>query len=365
MSQLFVVSRPCYATRSEVMRATGTKWAAHEAWRVDRAIQSVSEDIDAFLHRRFYPEDLTISWDWPNYQYAYPWRIWLDERELATSSGVVITTGADTNTSTPGTVIPLNQVFFEPNRYGPPYRYIELDRSANAAWAAGPTPQRNIQVTGTFGYWTKTDPASPLAAAISSTTSTSITVAGGIVPDVGDMITIDSERMVVQDKALTDTTYTQVSGATTASAADNVLTVSDGTKFSVDETLVLDAEHLLVLDIKGNALTVKRAWDGSVLATHSGAEIYAYRTLTVTRGDLGTTAATHSNAAAITRNRVPAKIRSLCIAEASIMVLEETGGYGDPSGEGQGEVRGLGTAVADLWDEAETGYGRKARMRGV
>jgi len=45
--------------------------------------------------------------------------------------------------------------------------------------------------------------------------------------------------------------------------------------------------------------------------------------------------------------------------------LQETSGYARTVGEG-GEARPApGVALADLWDEAVTRYGRKARIRAV
>jgi hypothetical protein len=123
---------------------------------------------------------------------------------------------------------------------------------------------------------------------------------------------------------------------------------------------------MLIVDITGNTITVKRAWDGTVLATHaSAAHIYVFRTLTVARGQLGTPAATHLISAGASIHRVPTLVRDLAIAEASNRVHQEIGGYADPQGDGENAVHGLGSALADLWDEAETTFGRKARIRGI
>ena len=47
---------------------------------------------------------------------------------------------------------------------------------------------------------------------------------------------------------------------------------------------------MLITDIAGNNLIVKRQKSGSTLAAHTGSTIYAPRQVTITRGDLGTTA---------------------------------------------------------------------------
>lgn len=355
------ITRPVYCTREDVKRAADIKETARNNAQIDRAIQSASRNIDKHMHRRFYPEDATRYWDWPNFQRAYPWRLWLDDNELAdTTSNVPVVTSA-------GTVIPSSAVFWGPWNGSPPYTSLELDRSKSYSFGAGSTPQRSISITGTFGYNTDADPAGTLAAAVTTTTATTLTVSDGSLVGVGNLLIIDSERLIVQARATATTGQTNTSGATTESMADDVILVADGTQVHVDEVLLIDQEKMLVVDITGNFITVIRAWDGTVLATHSASTtIYAYRLLTVLRGQLGTTAATHLNAATISISRPPTLIRDLCIAEAVTRVLAETSGYaagGD--GGGEGSPHALTAALPDLWDEAETGYARKARSRVV
>jgi hypothetical protein len=351
------VTTPTYCTREDVKRAIDIKETARTNWQIDRAIQSAARNIEGHLHRVFYPTDATRYFDWPNFQYAYPWRLWLDQHELA-AIPTAVTSG--------GQPIPLSACNFEPVNSGPPYTSLELRRDLSYSFGVGSTPQRDIAITGPFGFWTATDPAGQLAAAISSTTATTTTVSDGSLIGVGDLLIVDSERMLVSGRSNVDTGQTNLSGGTTASAADVAIGVTDGTQLHVDEVMQIDSERMLIVDITGNTLTVKRAWDGTVLATHAtGTHIYASRALAVLRGQLGTTAATHSNAAAASIHRVPALIRDLAVAESTNRVLQETGGYTDPQGEGAAAVAHLGSALADLWDEAETTYGRKNRHRVI
>ena len=354
------ISAPCYITREAVKRAPDFKETARANWQIDRAIQSASRNIEGHLHRFFYPNNTTKYFDWPNFQYAYPWRLWFDQWDLAdvTVNVPVVTSG--------GVVIPTSANNFEPVNSGPPFSYLELRRDMNYGFGVGPTPQRDVAITGTWGYWAQTDPAGTLAAAITTTTATAVTVSDGSLVGVGDLLIVDSERMLVSDRANVTTGQTNLTGLTTANTADVTGTVTDGTQLHVDEVIQIDSERMLIVDITGNTITVKRNWDGFPLATHSTATaIYAQRQLTVARGQLGTTAATHSNAAPASIHRVPSLIRDLALAEAVNRVLEETGGYADPQGEGGGAIHGLGSAIADLWDEAETTFGRKARTRTI
>ena len=122
---------------------------------------------------------------------------------------------------------------------------------------------------------------------------------------------------------------------------------------------------MLITSITGNTLTVKRSWNGTALATHSGAEIYASRQLTITRGDLGSTAATHSNAAPLNIQVIPALVKELAIAEAVNHVLQRTSGYARTMAiPGAGNVV-PGGGLPDLRDKCWTAHGRKARRRVV
>jgi hypothetical protein len=347
------VTRPCYASREDVKTALDFKETARSNPQIDRAIQAASRDIDAHAHRRFYPEDLTKFFDWPNYTGAYPWRLWLEQHDLITLTAA----------SSGGVAIPTANIFLEPVNSGPPFTYLELDRSKTSAFGQGSTPQRNISLTGTWGHSADKDPAGSLAAALTDTTGTAATVAATAAIGVGNVIYADSERLLVTDRSMVTTSQTQQgAGAGTASAADVTLAVTDGTKYAVGEVLLLDSERMLVVDIAANNLTVKRAWDGSVLATHSGSTVFAARLLTVTRGALGTTAATHLNAAPLTVHRVPTMVRDLAIAEAINTVLQETSGYARMVGSGDTVMPASGAGLADLWDEVMTAFGRSARQ---
>jgi hypothetical protein len=361
------ISRPCYINRERVTAVPDIKFTARFTDSVDRAIEAASDSIDGLCHRRFYNIDQTMYWDWPNFQRAYPWRLWFDQAELAdvTVNPPVVTVGGD-GVDQANIIIPSNQIKWGPWNYAPPYTFLELDRATNAAFGFGPTPQREITITGTFGYWLKLQVAGNLAAAVTDTTSTTIIVTNAATLGVGDVATIDSERMLITGRNMVDTGQAQQgTGCRTASSADTALTVVDGTKYFTGETLLLDNERMNVIDIAGNILTVRRAWDGTVLQAHTGAEIYAGRQLTVTRGDLGTTAATHLNNAVININVIPSGVRDYALALALVQVLDETGGFTDAQGAGANKISGIGLSLADKLDEVETKYARKARKRVV
>lgn len=353
------VSRPCYCTREMVKNAPDFKPTAEGNLRIDRAIESASDLIDGEAHRVFYPSDGIRYFDWPAYSsYSSPWKLWFSQWDLV--SATLVQSG--------GVTIPLGSVIFRPTNRKPgwPYTGLELDRSTSAAFSAGATPQNSIAITGTWGFTTATDAAGTLAAAMSDTTGTAATVSNGALLGVGDLAIADGERMLVTEKAAVTTGQTNVTGLTTGADNDTALGVTDGTKIAVGEVLLIDQERLLVTDITGNTATVIRAWDGTTLATHAGGTpLFAYRLLTVQRGQLGTAAATHLNGAAVSRHRVPPLIRDLAIAEAVNQVLQEVSGYSRTVGEGDMAIAAPGVALADKWAEAMGVYGRKARSRAV
>src|SRR5258708_5220130 len=128
------VSEPCYVTREALKKALDVKVTARSDDDVDRAIPAAPRLVHGQLHRVFYPVDAVRYWPWPNYQRTAPWRLWLDQWELAAKP-----TAEDAVTAG-GVVIPIAECFFEPVNSGPPFTSLELNRSTAAAFGAGPTP---------------------------------------------------------------------------------------------------------------------------------------------------------------------------------------------------------------------------------
>ncbi|MFI1728186.1 hypothetical protein ACH40E_02885 [Streptomyces acidicola] len=350
-----------YATREDVMRALDSKETARNARQIDRALESASRGVEALCHRTFAPTTATKSFDWPGPQYARPWRLWLDANEVI--SVTTLTSG--------GTTIASGDYFLEPDAYGPPYNRIEIDLGSSAAFTSRDTYQRAITVTGLFGYRNDETAAGTLTAAVNSATVTTLSVnaAASALLGAGSVLRIDSERLLVTARAMADTGQNLGGSGLTAQANSVTVAVGDGTQFAMDETILIDSERMLVVDIAGNQLTVIRAWDGSVLAAHpNGANIYAPRTLTVTRGALGTIPATHANSATVTRWDPPGPIRDLTIAETINRLTNERAGYARTRRTGDGNSSDQAKTARDLpglREQAYNSHGRKARTRAV
>lgn len=348
-----------YCTREDVKQALDLPEVSWRDAQIDRAIEGASRGIEGDLGRYFYPSYATETFDWPDHQYSAAWRLWLDQREL-TSITQVTTAGVDITSS----------VMLRPDDAplrGFPFTKLEIDLSSSAAFSAGQSFQRSIAITGTFGFCAGETPGGALAAAISDTVGTAVTVSDSALVGVGNIIRVDAERMLVTDRAFTTTNQTLQNSPAALNNA-NTVQVTTGTAYDTGEILLIDSEQMLITAIAGNNLTVNRAWNGSVLATHtSGATIFAPRLLTVERGALGTTASTHSSSAVINVHVVPTLIRSLCIAETLNSLVQERRGYTTivkrSSGtSGPSDPLDVSTALDDLRNRARARY-RRLRTR--
>lgn len=350
-----------YATREDVMRAPDSKLTARNSAQIDRALESASRDVESLCKRTtFAPTIATKSFPYPGPQTGTSWRLWLNANSLI--SVTTLTSG--------GTTIAAADYFLEPNEYGPPYTHVEIDLASSASFGGGDTHQRDISITGLFGYRNDETAAGTVTEAL-DTSETGVDVDGTAASllGVGSVIRIDDERMLVTGRTMADTGQNLGGAGLTASAASVTVAVSDGTAYAMDEVVLIESERMLIVDIAGNALTVKRAWDGSVLAAHAaGVDIYALRTLTVQRGALGTTAATHSSSAPVLRWDPPGPVRDLTIAMAVAQVTNEVSGYARTrkTGDGgSGERATDASALKGLRDRVYASHGRKGRVRAV
>ncbi len=357
-----VIYRPCYCTRDEVRRALEIKQAAYANDDIDRAILAAAEAVEGLTQRKFYTEIATRKFDWPNFQYAPPWKLYLDQHELADTptvfqSGSLLSVPVD---------ITAGQYILHPVNDGPPYTRIELRRDLSVAFGNNPTPQLDILITGPFGYWMKSHAAGTIAVEQTAVALT-LQVSNGSKIGVGDTVIAGSERMIVTDDAYINTTVA-FSGLSQASAADRTVGVASGAAFAIGEVLLVDSEWLLIENIIGNTLTVRRGWDGSVLAEHTGGTIWARRLYTVLRAQLGTVAALHAAASALSVAEVPGLIRQLAVAESVVWLTQEKGAYGGASQQGAGAGRepNAGPGLPDLRRLVECSrFTRHARSRVV
>lgn len=349
---------PPYATREDVKNALDFKQSARADRQIDRALLTAARNVDGLCHRRFYPEHTTRSWDWPNAQRARPWRLWLDENELV--SVTEVTTG--------GTVVPPEAVFLEPNAYGPPYNQVQLDMSSvTAGWIGGDTHQRSISITGLYAGCRidESVTGSTTNGLIDSDTTVTVDAGTSAAVGVGSLLRLEAERVVVTGRRQADTGQT-LAGGIDAQAKTTLVPVTDSTVFAVDETVLVDGERLLIVDIAGSSLIVRRAWDGSALAAHTtGTTVYAPRTLVVARGVLGTDAAAHTLGTTVRRWDPPSLVHQLALGEAINVLLQEQAGWFRTASGGSTSREATLVALTALRTQVYDALGRKARLRGV
>lgn len=348
--------RPWYCTMEDVTRSVDIQETARAQAIVRREIGAAANKVDSLCKRVFYPWTGTRYVDWPSRtpgQTSY--RVWLDASRQLVSL---------TSLKSGGETIDTADVLLEPQSVGPPYDELQLDLSSSARFSSGATFQRSLAMTGVFGFDLNEDPAGTLAASVSSTSATSITVSDGSAIGVGSLLRVDSERMIVTARSWLTSAQT-LQTPLTASAANVAVVVTTGSAFNVGELVLLDSERMLIVDIAGNTLTVKRAQDGSVLATHTGSIVYVSRTLTVARGVLGTTAATHSSSAAIVSHVYPPLVNELATAEAIVGIINAGAGYARTIGSGENVKEARGAGLLDLRKQARSAFGRKARHYAV
>lgn len=358
------MGRVVYCTREQVQDAFDVREAAPRSAQIDSAIASASDDIDGWLNRHKHglaPRTATRYFDWPSQGYGRSWRIWLDENELVSVTS--LTSG--------GTVLTENTDFYlEPVNSGPPYTYVELNLNSTAAFSNSGTYQRAIAIVGVFGINDDRRAAGTLAEALDAS-ETGVDVSDASLVGVGDVLVVDSERMLVTGRSALDTGQT-LGSAMNALKNDQVVDVADGTTLHVGETILIGSERMRIVDITGNNATVIRAYDGSTLAAHSSSDaVYAFRTLTVERGALGSTAATHLNAATVEAWDVPSLVRDLCKAEAITRLEQEWSAYGARVYSDEAERDSSGTDVVagrgltDIRKSCARKYKRKFRKRAI
>ncbi len=245
-----------YATLGALKAETGKTASGDDAVLL-RALERASREIDDACRRRFYALTATRYYAGPRPCSANAWgeHLWIDDLAAVTSVAVdddgdgtyELTLSADTDYW----VHPPNRLTHEP------IQRLDVVSVGSPQIGQWPDRERAVKVVGTWGYSAETEASGTLGATITDATGTSVTM-------------------------------------------------SSGHGLTGGETIVVDSEHLYVLTVATNALTV-------------------------VRGVNGTTAAAHSSGAAVTRRRFPRPIEQAAVIRA-----------------------------ADIWRGVQTGYGQVA-----
>lgn len=346
-----------YATREDVRHAVDAAGTTRDNAEIDRALAASTHKVNGALKRDFAPWTGVKYFDWPSYDTSV-FRIYVDsDQELVSLSA--LTSG--------GQSISIAQVNLEPSQQGPPYDTIEVNRDTIGSFTQGLTFQRSVSATGVWGFDLNERSAGAVVGAINAS-ATQLTLPNAVDVGVGSLLRLDNERMVVTDKTSMATGQVALT-ALADEESDRLLVVADGTAFRVGETITMDAERCWIDDILGNTLVLKRAMEGSLLSTHAGSLIYSARLATVARGQLGTTAASHSASAPINLHVFPALIRQYAIAETLIELQMQVSSYARTR-PAAGGIGGRGIPISelgpvDLRDQARSAFGRFGRARAI
>jgi hypothetical protein len=351
-----------YATRGDVSASLEANETARSNRLIDRRLGSASRFVEGLCKRRFYPERLIIKDDYPSYSYADTWRYWLEGNELVSVESVV----------SGGTTLDPADYFLsrEDARTEPPYDSLQLRIGSGSVFSAGETFQQSLVITGKGG-WNDTSTAithGTLSGAInSSVTSLVVNPSSGVFKvDVGALVLIDDEYLIIAERFMS-----AVSGQTLQSNVDDikstvVIPVGNGTLFAVDEIILIDSEMMRITVIAGNNLVVERAFNGTVLDDHtSGAQVYASRTFQAVRGAIGSTAASHSDTEPVYVHEFPEGVHELSIAEAVVLLEQNSAGYASEMGSGGSARETPKTGLDDLRQTVREAYGRISRLGAI
>lgn len=348
-------SRTWYTTRERVKSAVDVKDSARANAQIDRLIGAGARNVDRLCHRAFDPWTGTRTFDWPDLSSPTPRRFWLTgNRDLVSL----------TSATTGGLALDTAAVLLYPDE-DPPFDRVEIDQSSSAGFESGATEQRALVMTGVWGYDLVEAGVGAIAEDLDAA-ETAVDVANEAAIGVGSVLRVDSERMVVTEKSALDTGV-GLAGNLTAELKNGTVPLSSTVSApAAGEMIIIDAERMRVNEVIGTNAFVTRGYDGTTLAAHStGANVYAYRTLTVQRGALGTTAATHTTGTALYRWFPPDPVEALNVAETLVLLAQENSAYARVIGQGENQREARGAGLAQLRRDVYGAYGKLGRIGAV
>lgn len=350
---------PWYCTRESVKSALDEMETARSNAQIDDAIDQGARNVEGFVKRpTLAPTLATRYFDYPSRTRSPAHRVRFDEHTFISVSAVTVDNGA--------TALAANQYFLEPANGGPPYRELQIDLGGSGALSSSDTHQRAIAVTGLAGWTDDREEVGTLATGLGASSSATATLSWTTARfGVGDVLLINSERMFIRERSHVDSGQ-NLGAALEQSDADTSVSVSNGAAFAIDEVITVGGERMLVVDIIGNTLVVKRGWDGSGLEAHSlGADIYAYTGVELERARLGTTLAAHLADAVVYRWRPPALLAALNRAYAINALLQQRAGFARIAGTGENAREFTGRGIAQLEKDVMRVFGRQLRTGGI
>lgn len=252
--------------------------------------------------------------------------LWIDELLAITAFSLLDGDTVYTLTSADYLLHPANRWW----EHGP-YTRLEVDADSTqiGTWIKG---QQNVQITGHWGLYEETR-ATAVTVASQDISSTSLAVSNGAGISPGMLLLIGTEQEAVEATGAASDSATNMSEALDNSEED--VDVVSAAVLNVGEIIKIDFEQMKVLDIVSNTLLVARGYNGTKRTTHlTNADVYVYRTFTVTRAANGTTAAIHTTAD-ISRYIAPDEVNYLARQIAGLMLKKSQSGWAGKVGNAE------------------------------
>lgn len=189
-----------------------------------------------------------------------------------------------------------------------PYTWLER----HAGWGH---EHSEVVITGWWGMY---DERADLALTATQLAADQvITVADGSRLSAGMLVAIEDEQELVTGIGDPSPATSGLSGG--VAAGDELITVDDGAEFYAGEVLLIGTEDIGILKRAGDQLVVRRGYNGTTIGDHADdSPIAVYRAYRVARGVNGTTAADHMDAD-LERVLAPSDLNYLCRQVAALM----------------------------------------------
>lgn len=189
----------------------------------------------------------------------------------------------------------------------------------------------DIQITGTWGKWTGEESLGVNVTQLIG--DTTLTLTDGSILSTGMVVHVESEQELINGWGAATALTSKLDGAVTA--ADEEITIDDGTEVHEGEVIQISTEQMRVRMVTGDVLVVARGWNQTTRQAHDDkAPISVYRTFAVLRGVNGTSAAAHSNKA-LSRYTPPEDVNWLCRQIAGLMHMKAKSNFAGKTGSAE------------------------------
>lgn len=191
-----------------------------------------------------------------------------------------------------------------------------------------------VALAGWFGLYDETRKLSAISGQLVG--DETIIVADGSKLSPGMLLLVESELEEVTGLGAATTTTTTNNGAIDASEEE--ITLANGALVNVGEVIKINFERMLVLDVQTHEVAVTRGYGGTKKVAHlTGQTVYAQRTYTVARAANGSTAAAHG-AVTVYQQIPPDDINYLCRQIAGLEWKKAQTGFSGRQGTAEGET---------------------------